>query len=727
MSHRDNARGPGRAHQCAWIPPHSTNATCSEDLGTGFVPAVLPLQTPYANPLQRLTKGTTSGVDSYNTDTFCPLWTNLRVEFAPFLAPHGRDGRVTTLDLPARCSTLTAPWWCRKGCILVQEIYSRKTTLCGSHNHHPAAHTDYLVESSRGEEVLAAVKKARAIAKNPQGLRVLPSGFGLLSPCEQAALLRCLTVPALTVTPMDLFEPPTNVAEGNHSILQEALFGIRPTSMPEQQPATVPEPITPQFGATPLLPWMGYLLLKSLLLKEVSVVGWHRRHSINYCRGGIFGRLQLWTNQLVAEHLKDRPVTFCCGVAGDLSSVLPNDEQLQVNKQKSGERYKLLNRLDAKSAKPPLPELAKGSLVCGTGETEDAASSPNGSDENRSAWESLNGSAVGTGGTGAARIVGCWGRGGAGRGGGCLLFLGAAQDWDSLALVVVLHLLDAVPQMVHSQMGLSQAASKSDLGMEAHLVYNTGLVGRRLGTKSGSTTFMRRGAGLGGDAIVQQGGWVCAYILSVSATVVALDWAVIDSGMGACCGSDVLFCRMANCASCSIGWHPSVTLAGGSNKSTGVMVGAGMRGLRGDGYGNRTVLSCGGRFPCNRLQTSRHHQGAVRVELLADKSNPPGVYLVSWLYHPSHVVQGTEAINKYNPLNGASYIDLPEEIKNKKLCINVKNEDQKCFLWAIKSAQFPAEKDTQRVTKYKNVGLNIDKELDKYPTKIHDIPNRKSN
>ncbi|GFW62178.1 uncharacterized protein TNCV_1686091 [Trichonephila clavipes] len=43
-------------------------------------------------------------------------------------------------------------------------------------------------------------------------------------------------------------------------------------------------------------------------------------------------------------------------------------------------------------------------------------------------------------------------------------------------------------------------------------------------------------------------------------------------------------------------------------------------------------------------------------------------------------------INKYNPLRGSSYIDLPRRIKAKKAVINVKNLDHnKCFMWAILS------------------------------------------
>ena len=45
-------------------------------------------------------------------------------------------------------------------------------------------------------------------------------------------------------------------------------------------------------------------------------------------------------------------------------------------------------------------------------------------------------------------------------------------------------------------------------------------------------------------------------------------------------------------------------------------------------------------------------------------------------------------VDKYAPLFGKSYIDLPNFIKNKNCCINVKNKDNCCFLWAIFSCLY---------------------------------------
>ena len=45
-------------------------------------------------------------------------------------------------------------------------------------------------------------------------------------------------------------------------------------------------------------------------------------------------------------------------------------------------------------------------------------------------------------------------------------------------------------------------------------------------------------------------------------------------------------------------------------------------------------------------------------------------------------------IAKYEPLKGSSYIPLPEVLAHKKAIINVKNQDQECLRWALRSAYF---------------------------------------
>ena len=47
---------------------------------------------------------------------------------------------------------------------------------------------------------------------------------------------------------------------------------------------------------------------------------------------------------------------------------------------------------------------------------------------------------------------------------------------------------------------------------------------------------------------------------------------------------------------------------------------------------------------------------------------------------------------KHVPLGGSSYIPLPNFLAANKEIINVKNEDDECFKWAITRALNPCEK-----------------------------------
>ncbi|XP_063542734.1 uncharacterized protein LOC134751280 [Cydia strobilella] len=53
-------------------------------------------------------------------------------------------------------------------------------------------------------------------------------------------------------------------------------------------------------------------------------------------------------------------------------------------------------------------------------------------------------------------------------------------------------------------------------------------------------------------------------------------------------------------------------------------------------------------------------------------------------------------INKYQPLQGSSYIPLPKWVQARKACINVKNDDNACFAWAVVSALYPDDESGER-------------------------------
>ena len=57
-------------------------------------------------------------------------------------------------------------------------------------------------------------------------------------------------------------------------------------------------------------------------------------------------------------------------------------------------------------------------------------------------------------------------------------------------------------------------------------------------------------------------------------------------------------------------------------------------------------------------------------------------------------------INKFNSMRGSSYMELPNFIKKRKACVNVKNNDDQCFKWAILSALHPVAQNMDRLSAY---------------------------
>ena len=78
---------------------------------------------------------------------------------------------------------------------------------------------------------------------------------------------------------------------------------------------------------------------------------------------------------------------------------------------------------------------------------------------------------------------------------------------------------------------------------------------------------------------------------------------------------------------------------------------------------------------------------------------------------------------KLKSVFGSSYIELPEWIKNKKACINIKNDDDRCFEWAILSYfHYNNYNRNCRVTPYKKHIDEINKPINiKYPITLNDI------
>ena len=83
-------------------------------------------------------------------------------------------------------------------------------------------------------------------------------------------------------------------------------------------------------------------------------------------------------------------------------------------------------------------------------------------------------------------------------------------------------------------------------------------------------------------------------------------------------------------------------------------------------------------------------------------------------------------IDKYVPLRGSSYIALPEVLAKKKAIVNVQNQDDECFKWAVTSALYPAETHPERVTKHKENAKKLNFANISFPTQTKDITTSKN-
>ena len=74
-------------------------------------------------------------------------------------------------------------------------------------------------------------------------------------------------------------------------------------------------------------------------------------------------------------------------------------------------------------------------------------------------------------------------------------------------------------------------------------------------------------------------------------------------------------------------------------------------------------------------------------------------------------------ISTYRPLSGSSYVKLPVELKSsKKGLINIKNNDQKCFLWCHVGYVNPVNIHPERTTQNdKNLANDLDYDRVEFP------------
>ena len=108
------------------------------------------------------------------------------------------------------------------------------------------------------------------------------------------------------------------------------------------------------------------------------------------------------------------------------------------------------------------------------------------------------------------------------------------------------------------------------------------------------------------------------------------------------------------------------------------------------------------------------------VEIRIDRFTMEGSEwaVIGLLNHDLHV-------NKYDPLVARNYIPLPAEIQNKKATVNLKNDDDRCFIYCLGRAldPNPEKNHLDRVsTHLKNVCETLGLNTIKTPVNIQDLP-----
>lgn len=75
----------------------------------------------------------------------------------------------------------------------------------------------------------------------------------------------------------------------------------------------------------------------------------------------------------------------------------------------------------------------------------------------------------------------------------------------------------------------------------------------------------------------------------------------------------------------------------------------------------------------------------------------------------------------YSPLKGGTYIRERTELRNSKSLVNVRNRDQKCFLYSVLAKLYPAKRNPSRVSHYYAYLNKVNMQGIHYPVHITQI------
>ena len=105
---------------------------------------------------------------------------------------------------------------------------------------------------------------------------------------------------------------------------------------------------------------------------------------------------------------------------------------------------------------------------------------------------------------------------------------------------------------------------------------------------------------------------------------------------------------------------------------------------------------------------------AIIEKITIYQQNGSGWYFKEIVHLEIHTVN-------YNPMRGSSYIPLPDWIMKKKAILNIKNKDNKCFLWCVLRYLHPKGKNAELLTDLKQKENSLNTRGIKFPIKLKDI------
>ena len=105
---------------------------------------------------------------------------------------------------------------------------------------------------------------------------------------------------------------------------------------------------------------------------------------------------------------------------------------------------------------------------------------------------------------------------------------------------------------------------------------------------------------------------------------------------------------------------------------------------------------------------------AIIEKIIIYQQNGSGWYFKEIVHLEIHTVD-------FTPMRGSSYIPLPDWIMRKKAIVNIRNKDDKCFLWCVLRYLHPSDKNDFRLTDLKQKENSLKTKGIKFPVRVKDI------